>query len=183
MNSKTKHTSELPPSTKLIQERQTPPYQYRSAYSSKTRHQITFSGTGRTKQSFKDECDINTIMGRYMKSGQLDHINRALPQYSNLEGIDYQESMYIVAESRTLFAELPAEVRYKFHNDPGQFLDFVHNPENKQEMATMGLLSPEAASLLYPATPTAPPPTATQPTPPASNPQTPNKAGNPPATT
>jgi len=174
MNTKTKTTTEQPNSPIPTQTNPTPKI-FRSAYSPKLRHQISFPGPGRTKQSFKDECDINTIMGRYLKTGQLEHVNRAIPQFANLEGIDYQEAMYLVAESRTLFAELPAEVRYKFHNDPGQFLDFMNNPDNKAEMATMGLLTPEAASLALQATPPQAPPSPAAPAPAPATPQ-PNTA-------
>lgn len=149
------------------------PFIYHSAYSLKPRHTITFAPQGRTKQSFKSECDINIIMSRYMQTGSIEHVNRLLPQYQDLESIDYQDAMLIVAESRSLFQELPSDIRAKFHNDPGQFLDFMHDPENKQEMAEMGLLTPEAASLLNQATPPAPPPTPAQPTPAPATPQTP----------
>ena len=38
------------------------------------------------------------------------------------------------------FIFLPSKIRKKFENDPKVFLDFVCNPENVDELRTMGLL-------------------------------------------
>jgi hypothetical protein len=38
-----------------------------------------------------------------------------------------------------MFMSLPAKIRSRFQNDPGAFLDFVQNPENRDEMIELGL--------------------------------------------
>ncbi|AXH77979.1 MAG: internal scaffolding protein [Microviridae sp.] len=99
----------------------------------------------RTKQSDKDSCDINLIMARYIKTGVLDFVNKNAASYGDITGIDFQTSMDTVAKAKTMFDQLPAELREQFDNNPGFFCDFVSNEENLPEMAEMGLLTPEAA--------------------------------------
>lgn len=113
---------------------------FRSAYGPRLRVALTFTGPGRTKQSHKDECDINQIMARYLATGMLDQSRALAAQYDDVTGIDYQEAMNIVADAKALFAAFPAAVRSRFDNDPAKLLDFVHNPDNVEESAKMGFL-------------------------------------------
>lgn len=115
-----------------------------TAYGPKERVSLSFPpDEGRTKQSFKDECDINQIMSRYQKTGILEFVAKHAAQYGDCTGIDYQEGMQILTQAKSMFAELPSSIRTQFHNDPGEFLDFVNDPENRAEMREMGLLKPE----------------------------------------
>lgn len=110
-----------------------------------------------TRQEFKDESDINTIMRRYLRTGELPHVNTLAPQYFDASPIDFQGHMQVIAEAKSLFAQLPASIRSRFYNNPGQFVDFCSDPANRTELAHMGLLSPEATrSVLNPVPPTAP---------------------------
>ncbi|WNK13493.1 MAG: internal scaffolding protein [Microvirus sp.] len=104
---------------------------------------ITFTDLSRTKQQFKDECDINVIMARYQDTGVLDFVNKHSPQFLDATGQDFQTSMQTVADARSMFMDLPSSLREKFQNDPAQFLDFVHDEKNLPEMAEMGLLRPD----------------------------------------
>jgi len=109
-----------------------------------------------TKQSAKDECDINLIMARYLKTGVLDFVNKNAPQYGDVTGYEFQAAMETVAKGKSMFAELPAAIRDEFDNNPEFFLEFVNDPENLPQMAEMGLLRPESADrILNP--PPAPP--------------------------
>ncbi|AXH75075.1 MAG: internal scaffolding protein [Microviridae sp.] len=114
-----------------------------SNYSTKLRVSLSFpENSPYTKQEFKDECDINILMNQYMNTGEMPNINERAPQYLDVSGIEFQESMQFVAGAQTLFNELPSILRNRFNNDPSLFLDFVHNPANRQEMAELGLLKP-----------------------------------------
>mgnify|MGYP000175390794 CR=1 FL=1 len=106
---------------------------------SRTRVGITFTGTGRTKQNHKDECDINHIMRKFKKTGVVEHRNENEPQYGFADAITFNEAMNIVITAQTMFDDLPSHLRRKFGNDPSNFLDFVQNPENLQEMRELGL--------------------------------------------
>lgn len=135
---------------------------FRTAYSPRLRVALSFAGEGKTKQSFKEECDINVIMSRYQQTGRLpDQLNPANPQYIDATGFDFDLAMNLVAEATSAFAELPSDIRSQFGNDPGAFLDFVADPENRSQLASMGLTSelPEWASG-HAATPTSESPTS-----------------------
>lgn len=138
-------SSSLPPSRTLA---------IRSYSSLPLRVSLSFPPEGRTKQSFKDECDINRIMARFQKTGVLEHLAQRPPQYLDCSAFDFQVAMDIVAQSKALFAGLPSEVRDRFANDPGRFLAFMEDPANDSEAVKMGLrkppvndLNPQAAPL------------------------------------
>ncbi|WNK13515.1 MAG: internal scaffolding protein [Microvirus sp.] len=118
---------------------------FRSAYTPRVKLTISFPQQGRTKQEFKNECDINTIMARFDKTGVLAFTNRFQPQYGDVTGIEFQTSMELIAHGRSMFQELPSGIRARFQNDPARFLDFVHDENNAEEMRAMGLLRPTDA--------------------------------------
>lgn len=100
-----------------------------------------------TKQSFKDECDINTIMSRYQATGEIPKLDVRAPQYLDATGMDFQAMQNKVLEAQALFMELPSKLRTRFANDPGAFLDYVADPANRAEMRELGLMSPKAVDL------------------------------------
>lgn len=114
-----------------------------TAYGKKIKVRTFFTGAGRTKQSFKAECDINTIIDRYLKTGVLEYANKNEPRYGDVTGIEYQDAMQKVAAAKTLFNELPAGVRDRFDNEPALFLDFVQDDANREEAEKLGLLKPQ----------------------------------------
>lgn len=98
------------------------------------------SGVSRTKQSFKDECDINNILGNYERTGFISHVKENQGRYEDVSsGTDYREGLNVVLEAERMFMELPAPVRSKFENDPGKFLDFVSDPKNVKSMIDLGI--------------------------------------------
>lgn len=99
---------------------------------------------GRTKQSHKDECDVNQIMARFQRTGAITHFNKFSPHYEDMTGFDYTEAMQQVAEAQSMFNELPSSLRDRFQHDPANFLDFVQDPANGPEARELGLLSDEA---------------------------------------
>ncbi len=115
------------------------------------RVQLKFpKGEGRTKQSFADQCEINNIMARHQKGIANTHINQHQAQYGFATSHDFSESLRIVKTAQDMFDALPSNIRTRCGNDPGQFLAFVQDPENKAEMQKLGLIpenkTPEKAS-------------------------------------
>lgn len=108
------------------------------------RVQVKFLKPSMTKQCFKDECDINTILKKHQKTGVIEHLNRYHGDYSDVCSVeDYQMSLNQVIEAGELFASLPSKVRARFANDPATFLQFVGDPSNMQELIEMGLATPK----------------------------------------
>lgn len=110
-----------------------------SAYGPKTRVSLTFTTQGRTKQSFKDECDINLIMRRFEVTGDLAHVNRRTPIFGDFPSMDFAEAMAIVIKAREDFASLSSEIRDRFANDPARLLHFLEDPANVDEAVKLGL--------------------------------------------
>lgn len=110
--------------------------EFKTAYGEKTPHQIHFPLPSLTKQSFIDECDINTIMKRYEKTALITHVNNFQGDYGDAMGVqDYHASMNQVIAAQAAFSSLPSAVRAQFHNDPGQFLAFAEaNPAEIEKL-------------------------------------------------
>lgn len=107
------------------------------------RYSIEFPEKTLTKQEFKKTVDINNIIKRHDKTGLITHVNTMQAQYGDFSDTDdYQTSLDMVIAARDSFMSLPSEVRKKFGNDPANFLEFVTNPENMDEMIEMGLANP-----------------------------------------
>jgi len=93
----------------------------------------------RTKQSFAEESDINTIVRRFNLTGQLPQDVR-VPQYGDFSDVtDYFSAMLQVRAADEAFMQLPAHVRARFHNEPGELVAFVSDPENHAEAIKLGL--------------------------------------------
>ena len=105
------------------------------------RVQITFEGPGRTRQSMREECDINNIMKKYQSSGAITHFARHEARYGFADSVTFHEALNIVTEADTMFADLPSELRKRF-DTPGAFLDFVQDEKNGDEMIELGLRAP-----------------------------------------
>ena len=100
-------------------------------------------GKSSTKQSFKDECDINNILGKFRKTGLLEHVAVHQGDYRDLsEPTDYQTALNIVLSANAAFESLPSDIRKDFGNNPAAFLEFVDNPDNADKLVEMGLANP-----------------------------------------
>jgi len=99
---------------------------------------------GRTKQSFKEQCDINWIMERYNKTGQLPEMIKREGKYGDFSSAGtYQDALNVVRHAEIQFASLSSAVRERFLNDPARFLEFVNDPSNIDEMVDLGLATKE----------------------------------------
>lgn len=95
----------------------------------------------RTKQSMKDECDVNAIIGRFAKTGLLTPVRTDPGIYLDVSEMgDYKESLAQVELANGMFMKLPAVVRSKFDNDPAVFLDYASDDANHGSMVEMGLM-------------------------------------------
>lgn len=111
----------------------------------------------RTKQEFAEEVDINTLLRRFHITGQLPENVRA-PTYADFTEVhDFHSAANAIAEANEAFEQMPAEVRYRFHNDPEQFVTFCDDPNNRAEAEKLGLVFPVEPSAIANASSTAPP--------------------------
>ena len=101
------------------------------------------------QQQFREECDINTIMERFGRTGELIAPVR-MPQYGDFDGVnDYHSAMNAIVDAQQNFDALPAKLRARFSNDPAEFIDFCMNEDNREEAIRLGLveavIQPQAA--------------------------------------
>lgn len=85
------------------------------------------------------ETDINVIVERFSKTGQLPVINLTplTGDFSNV--VDFRDAQEKLKEANEAFAQVPAKLRARFDNDPQKFIDYVLDPENNDELVKLGL--------------------------------------------
>ena len=110
----------------------------RSAYGEKQKVTLT-TLDARTEQCHRDECDINKIIAKYDRTGVLNHVNDFEARYEDLTGLDYQTMLNTVANANSMFEGLPSEIRNQFANDPANFISFMDDENNNEQMYEMGL--------------------------------------------
>jgi len=97
----------------------------------------------RVEQSHKAEVDINNIVAKH----GIDLIKKvnALQQftYDDVSGNDFQETMNAIIKAGDSFKSIDSNIRKFFDNDPAKFMDYIHNPENKEQLVKWGLMKPE----------------------------------------
>lgn len=122
-------------------------------YKEHKRVSIDFTDThSLAKQSFAAECDINNILKKFEKTGMIEHVKEHHGHYGDFIGApDYLTAMNAIVEAQEAFDSLPAKVRKRFANDPKEFLEFVQDPDNREEMQKLGLLEPPQEPTVAPA--------------------------------
>jgi len=98
------------------------------------------TGKGLTEQSHKQACDMNYILKDYARTGFIKHANQNAGTYDDVTSVDFQKAMDTVANVKSMFEGLPSAVRAEFSHNPSQFLDYVQNPANTEELAKRGIL-------------------------------------------
>lgn len=97
---------------------------------------------GGAKQEFKDECDINVLLRRFNITGQLP-VGVRMPTYGDFEVVnDFHSAANSIAAARESFDLMPANIRGRFRNDPGEFVDFCSDLKNRDEAIRLGLVPP-----------------------------------------
>lgn len=108
---------------------------------------IVFTEESRTKQSELETCDINNIMTRYATTGVLPPMrDPSLAMYGDFSEVeDYQTSLAKVMAAEERFNSLPSELRRKFDYNPQNMIDFILNPENREECIKLGFINGNSA--------------------------------------
>lgn len=94
-----------------------------------------------TEQTHKKQCDLNYILRNYQKTGTIEHVRKNQGRYDDISPMDFTEAMHTVSEARNMFNELPAYIRKRVGGEPEKFLEFVQNPDNREELQRLGMLA------------------------------------------
>lgn len=93
---------------------------------------------GRTKQSFKEEVDINTLVKRFGLGYEMPPAVNAPTSAWFDKPMDFSEAMQVVVDAQNSFMALSADDRARFLNDPARFVAFCLDEKNLDELVKMG---------------------------------------------
>ncbi len=96
--------------------------------------QVAAYTDGRTKQSFRDETDINKILKRAQAAGTMSHLQKYSGVYGDFADFDFLEANIKLTHGREVFDALPSELRKEFNQSPAQFFEYVNDPKNAEEL-------------------------------------------------
>ena len=104
-----------------------------------------------TDQQWKDDCDVNTILEKYKRTGMVTHVRRIQGRFADVSQVqDLHSGAIQIQLANDDFMALPADVRAKFDNDIYKFVEYVVDPKNKEECIKMGLMPKERPSDIKP---------------------------------
>ena len=116
----------------------------RTAYNARDEHYpgVVFVSDSLTQQHFKDECDVNKIVDRYVKTGILEHQSAIDAHYGDVSELptDLMAAYDAVGRAEAAFADLPSDVRKSLDNDPARLQEWLANPDNRADAEKYGLL-------------------------------------------
>jgi phage internal scaffolding protein len=92
-----------------------------------------------TVQSMTEEADINTIVRRFGLTGQVTVHDRPPLNEEFVDVMDFHSAQNLIRAAQEAFMDQPAEVRARFDNDPGKFVDFCSDGANHDELVKLGL--------------------------------------------
>lgn len=105
----------------------------RSPIPKRKRVQITFTKPSLTKQSFKNECDINTIVQRFQNTGQIPVQNTLDPQYGIAPDLDLKTALDHVKDLQREFDDLKPQEKQIFDNNPEKYASFLSQYDQAPE--------------------------------------------------
>lgn len=113
---------------------------------------------GMTVQADRDDADINKIIARFNKSGQLPPTLNGEPFYGDVSEFDgLMEAKLKIQEADELFMQFPADVRERFDNDVVKMVDFLADEGNRKEAEDLGLVVKQPPAIVPPVPPAVPP--------------------------
>ena len=103
---------------------------------------IKFTEPTRTKQDFKNDCDVNEIMRRFNATGIVSHVSEMQPVYGDVRNFDdYAKNLAYVRQADDAFAALPSNVRAELDNNPANLVSFIQNPANRDRCIELGIFN------------------------------------------
>lgn len=98
----------------------------------------------KTQQQFQKDVDVNNIMKKYQRTREITHLNNRKGVYANISTAEgYFESLNKIETANQAFDQLPSHIRVRFHNNPAELLQFIHDPKNYDEGVKLGIFDPK----------------------------------------
>lgn len=114
---------------------------FRTPYSKPVRVSRVFDPSlGRVRSEFKKECDIKHIVDKYLRTGSASSPS-VKPEFGDFtSSLDFHAAQNVLLDASTSFNSLDSALRDRFRNDPAEFLDFVNDESNFDEMVELGII-------------------------------------------
>lgn len=96
-----------------------------------------------TQQNHKKECDVNLIIAKYDKTGLIQHVQKLEGRYGDVTGVDFRKAQDLYINAQRMFENLPVHIKKRFRQNAGDFLEFMENPDNREEAIQLGLIKKE----------------------------------------
>lgn len=107
----------------------------------RNRIQLDCSDPQLTDQSYKKQCDINTIMLQYQKTGLLPQQTTIPGQYIDTTLTPSLETAFEVTRNAIdAFYNLPPDIRRLMDNNPSQLESFILNKDNDHILKKHGII-------------------------------------------
>lgn len=97
-----------------------------------------------TQQNHKRECDVNYIVAKYDKTGIIDKVQSIEARYGDVTGADFRKAQDLYLNASNMFEQMPKEIKKRFRQNAGDFLEFMENPENREEAIKLGLIAKDS---------------------------------------
>ncbi len=112
----------------------------RSAYDGSRVEVLVGGGESMTREAFADELDINKIVERYARGGQLPP-TMADARYGDVADIgDYKSALDFVFASKAKLADLPEVARDQLLADPEAYWLRLEAAEDRDALVELGLV-------------------------------------------
>lgn len=104
------------------------------------RVQTPCNGVERTVQAPKGELDINQIMARYMKTGQITHLAKRTPKFGDFTVAQDLLSAYeLQAQAEDEFQSLDSRIRRAANNSKEEFWRMLATEDGAMRLQEAGL--------------------------------------------
>lgn len=110
----------------------------------------------RTKQSFMEGTNPNSIVAQYKRTGVVNHITQGEGVYGDFDQFESLQGALMQVEAMwDEFAALGARVRDEAGNDPLQFANMLETEEGSERLVVAGLMitDPETGEVRQPKPP------------------------------
>lgn len=101
-------------------------------------------GPSLTHPEFRDECDINLVMGRYMVDREMPRPSAHAPRlrYADYESgpADFFDAQLRLKRAGVAWESLSPAVRQRFSGGPAALLQFLDDESNRAEAIRLGLV-------------------------------------------
>lgn len=105
------------------------------------RVQTETPGESRTQQHLHEQTKMSSILARYDRTGQFNHVNVSPGMYGDFTQYqDLRSNIEKVRSAQAQFDQIPAQIRNKFDNDPTRLVEYLSNPSNLDEAESLGFL-------------------------------------------